>query len=217
MAKHQHPIQTPDYWAQASTELSARDPAMARLIRAYPDSMLNSRGAPFYTLVRSVVGQQISVKAADSIWTRLLALCPPMTPKTMLACSVEQLRMVGLSERKAQYVHHIAEFFAARRAGVAYWARRDDETIITELTTIRGVGRWTAEIFLIFTLMRPNVFPVDDLGLLRGLEVTYPHRHHNGRLTSKMAKEQFFDEFSPWATVATWYLWRSLDPMEVQY
>ena len=100
-----------------------------------------------------------------------------------------------------------------KRVGQAYWARRSDLEIIEELSGIRGIGRWTAEMFLMFTLLRPNVFPVDDIGLLRGLEKNY----HGERVTPKVAKALYFDRFSPWASVATWYLWRSLDPVEVQY
>lgn len=138
---------------------------------------------------------------------------PKVTPQHVLAQSVESLRGVGLSARKAEYIHAVAEFFVQKRVGQAYWARRSDLEIIEELSGIRGIGRWTAEMFLMFTLLRPNVFPVDDIGLLRGLEKNY----HGERVTPKVAKALYFDRFSPWASVATWYLWRSLDPVEVQY
>ena len=214
---HHSAHQRPDYWAQATHELAQSDAVMAALIQRYPDSIMVSRGQPFYTLVRSVVGQQISVRAADSIWARLEALCPRMTPRTMLQCEQEQLRSVGLSARKAQYVHEVAQFFVCNRIshrGHDYWAQRSDQAIIDELSGIHGIGRWTAEMFLMFTLLRPNVFPVDDIGLLRGLEKAY---HINHRLTPKQARALYFERFSPWASVATWYLWRSLDPVEVAY
>ena len=209
--------QRPDYWSQATHELAQNDAVMAALIQRYPDSIMSARGQPFYTLVRSVVGQQISVRAADSIWARLEALCPRMTPRTMLQCTPEQLRSVGLSARKAQYVHEVAQFFVRNRIshrGHEYWAQRSDQAIIDELSGIHGIGRWTAEMFLMFTLLRPNVFPVDDIGLLRGLEKAY---HIDQRLTPKQARVLYFERFSPWASVATWYLWRSLDPVEVAY
>ena len=209
--------QRPDYWSQATHELAQNDAVMAALIQRYPDSIMSSRGQPFYTLMRSVVGQQISVRAADSIWARLEALCPRMTPRTMLQCTPEQLRSVGLSARKAQYVHEVAQFFVRNRIshrGHDYWAQRSDQAIIDELSGIHGIGRWTAEMFLMFTLLRPNVFPVDDIGLLRGLEKAY---HIDQRLTPKQARVLYFERFSPWASVATWYLWRSLDPVEVAY
>lgn len=203
----------PDYWTIATRELAQRDGVMARLILSYPNSVMSSRGQPFYTLVRSVVGQQISVKAADSIWARFVLLVPKVTPKHVLAQSIEHLRSVGLSARKAEYIHAVAEFFVKKRVGQAYWARRSDLEIIEELSSIRGIGRWTAEMFLMFTLLRPNVFPVDDIGLLRGLEKNY----HGARVTPSVARAVYFERFSPWASVATWYLWRSLDPVEVRY
>ena len=174
---------------------------------------MSSRGQPFYTLVRSVVGQQISVKAADSIWARFVLLVPKVTPKHVLVQSMDSLRSVGLSARKAEYIHAIAEFFVQKRVGQAYWEQRTDNEIIEELSSIRGIGRWTAEMFLMFTLLRPNVFPVDDIGLLRGLEKNY----HGARVTPSVARAVYFERFSPWASVATWYLWRSLDPVEVRY
>ena len=209
--------QTPDYWAQAIRELAHSDAVMKGLIQRYPESVMTSRGQPFYTLVRSVVGQQISVRAADSIWARLLVLCPRLTPRVILKQEIAQLRSVGLSERKAQYLHAVAQFFLDHKiphTGDRYWAQRSDQEIIAELSGIHGIGSWTAEMFLMFTLLRPNVFPVDDIGLLRGLEKAY---HTNQRLTPKQARQVYFERFSPWASVATWYLWRSLDPVEVQY
>jgi len=203
----------PDYWTIATRELVQRDGVMAQLILSYPNSVMSSRGQPFYTLVRSVVGQQISVKAADSIWARFVLLVPKVTPKNVLAQSIEHLRSVGLSARKAEYIHAIAEFFVQKRVGQAYWEQRTDNEIIEELSSIRGIGRWTAEMFLMFTLLRPNVFPVDDIGLLRGLEKNY----HGARVTPSVARAVYFERFSPWASVATWYLWRSLDPVEVCY
>ena len=202
-----------DYWPIATRELAQRDGVMAQLILSYPNSVMSSRGQPFYTLVRSVVGQQISVKAADSIWARFVLLVPKVTPKHVLVQSMDSLRSVGLSARKAEYIHAIAEFFVQKRVGQAYWEQRTDNEIIEELSSIRGIGRWAAEMFLMFTLLRPNVFPVDDIGLLRGLEKNY----HGARVTPSVARAVYFERFSPWASVATWYLWRSLDPVEVRY
>ena len=202
-----------DYWPIATRELAQRDGVMAQLILSYPNSVMSSRGQPFYTLVRSVVGQQISVKAADSIWARFVLLVPKVTPKHVLVQSMDSLRSVGLSARKAEYIHAVAEFFVQKRVGQTYWEQRTDNEIIEELSSIRGIGRWTAEMFLMFTLLRPNVFPVDDIGLLRGLEKNY----HGARVTPSVARAVYFERFSPWASVATWYLWRSLDPVEVRY
>ena len=215
-------LQQPDYWSQAIRELKSRDPVMAQLIQRYPQSVLSSRGQPFYTLVRSIVGQQISVRAADSIWLRLSSLCPEMIPELVLQRNTEQLRAVGLSERKVQYIRDLAQFFISNQIAHDqndYWQQRSDQAIIEELSSIRGIGRWTAEMFLIFTLLRPNIFPVDDIGLLRALEKAYDGLVpvQEGRLSPKQAHAIFFEQFSPWASVATWFLWRSLDLVEVIY
>ena len=203
----------PEYWPQATSELSSADPVMAALIEAYPDSYVKSRGRPFETLIRAIVGQQISVKAADAIWGRLTTHTP-IEVEQVLAVEGEQLRSLGLSQRKAEYVHAVCAYFADNDIHDEYFAHLSDEEIIAELSSIRGIGRWSAEMFLIFTLMRPNVFPVDDIGLLRALE---RHYHHDERLTPAKARNLYRDRFEPWCSVATWYLWRSLDPAEIQY
>ncbi|MBV7433553.1 DNA-3-methyladenine glycosylase [Cardiobacteriaceae bacterium TAE3-ERU3] len=186
---------------------------MASLIEAYPNSYVKSRGRPFETLIRAIVGQQISVKAADAIWARLTTHTP-IEVKHIQAINEEQLRSLGLSQRKAEYIHAVCAYFANNDIHDSYFTQRSDEEIITELSSIRGIGRWSAEMFLIFTLMRPNVFPVDDIGLLRALE---RHYHHDEHLTPAKARNLYRERFEPWCSVATWYLWRSLDPAEIQY
>lgn len=203
---------TPDYWTQACQTLSTRDPIMANLIAQYPDSRLSSRGTPFVTLLRSIVGQQISIKAAAAIWQRFITAFT-LTPPSLRNQSLSALRQVGLSHRKAEYIHAVCDYFIHNDIDANYFKQHDDDSIIQSLSTIRGIGRWSAEMFLIFTLLRPNVFPVDDLGLLRALEKHY----HGSRLTPALARRTYRPQFEPWCSVATWYLWRSLDPVEVQY
>lgn len=227
---------TPAWWQQACAALSAADPVMARLIAQYPDAVLQSRGAAFTTLARSIVGQQISVKAAQSVWERLLVLfdtvdtadtaADALSPAAVLRKSTEQLRSAGLSVRKAQYLHSLAEHFDHGLLSVAQWHNMSDEDIITELTRIRGIGRWTAEMFLIFCLLRPNILPLDDIGLLKAVEQLYPHacqqpqsvatlaaqRRHTASVTQQLAQQ-----WQPWCSLATWYLWRHLDPVVVNY
>ena len=203
----------PDYWPQAIAELSTADPVMAALIARYPNSYLKSRGRPFETLIRAIVGQQISVKAADAIWARLIAHTP-IEVEAVLTVEQTTLRNLGLSQRKAQYLHAVCAYFADNAIHDGYFSGRSDEDIISELSAIRGIGRWSAEMFLIFTLMRPNVFPVDDIGLLRALE---RHYQPDQRLTPAKARNLYRNQLSPWCSVATWYLWRSLDPVEIQY
>ncbi|NDV12587.1 DNA-3-methyladenine glycosylase 2 family protein [Crenobacter sp. HX-7-9] len=185
---------------------------MAALIRRYPDARLTSRGAPFETLMRAIVGQQISVAAADVLWARLTALTPA-TPGGVLAASPDALRGAGLSARKVEYARCLASHFADGRIDPAHFGALPDEVVVDKLTAVRGIGRWSAEMFLIFNLNRPDVWPVDDIGLLRALAVHYL----DGRRPTPREASGFGERFRPWRTQATWYLWRSLDAVEVHY
>ncbi|GHU38597.1 DNA-3-methyladenine glycosylase [Betaproteobacteria bacterium] len=204
---------TPNYWQQASRELARTDPVMKRLVKTYAGASIVSRGKPFATLVRSIVGQQISVKAAASVWARLTATVGVPTPKRILACTVEQLRGCGLSARKAEYITDLAGHFAGGQIHTRRWSKMNDAEIIAELTAVRGIGVWTAEMFLIFNLMRPDIFPLDDIGLQKAVALHYlagarPQRDELARIG---------EAWRPWRSVATWYLWRSLDPLPVDY
>ncbi len=163
----------PDYWRRAQRALARRDPVMAGLIRAHPRIGLRSRGDPFQTLARSIVGQQISVQAADSVWTRFVGALPALTPEAVHACAPERLRTCGLSARKAEYLRDLARHFVRGTIHAHRWPAMDDEAVIAELVRVRGIGRWTAEMFLIFNLLRPDVLPVDDLGLRRAASLHY--------------------------------------------
>jgi DNA-3-methyladenine glycosylase II len=193
---------------------------MARIIRRHPRVALASRGDPFSTLARSIVGQQISVKAADAVWGRLLAACPELSPRAVLRRRATTLRGCGLSERKVEYLRDLAAHFADGRVDPAAFAAMDDEAIIERLTDIRGIGRWSAEMFLIFNLLRPNVLPLDDLGLLKAVSLHYLQGVPTRELLARAGRQQVLGlaaAWSPWASVATWYLWRSLDPVPVEY
>jgi len=205
-------MKKPDYWQQACRALSRADPVMAGLIRAYPDVALRSRGNAFETLLRAIVGQQISVKAADAVWAKVCA-ATPVKPEALVALSVDDLRACGLSRMKAGYAIDLAAHFSEGRIRPRRWARMEDEAIIEELVDVRGIGRWTAEMFLIFHLLRPNVWPVDDLGLLKAVSL---HYRKGEKITPRQASE-IGEAWQPWRTVATWYLWRSLDPVAVEY
>jgi len=193
---------------------------MAAIIAAHPRARLVSRGDAFSTLARSIVGQQISVRAADSVWARLQERCPQMNPISVLRRRKTTLRACGLSERKAQYLRDLAQHFADGRIDLQALATQSDEAVIAALTEIRGIGRWTAEMFLIFNLLRPDVFPRDDLGLLKAIG-----RHYlAGMATAELLRgpgrlqvEQLGARWAPYRSVATWYLWRSLDPLPVEY
>jgi DNA-3-methyladenine glycosylase II len=203
----------PAYWKAACNELAAADPVMAALIARYPDCVLGTRGDPFQTLARAIVGQQISVKAADSIWARFEAFSGNVAPERVAALDAGGLAACGLSRRKVEYLQDLAGHFADGRIRPARWKNRDDETVIAELTDVRGIGRWTAEMFLIFNLRRPDVWPVDDIGLQKAVALHYL----DGVRPTPVALRRHGERHAPWRTVATWYLWRSLDPVVVQY
>ena len=203
----------PAYWHTACTELAAADPVMAALIARYPDAVLADRGDPFQTLARAIVGQQISIKAADSVWARFAGFARHVTPDHVATLELEALAACGLSRRKAEYLRDLAGHFVDGRVEPARWKKMDDEAVIAELVDVRGIGRWTAEMFLIFSLRRPDVWPVDDIGLQKAVARYYLD---DARPTPQALREHGV-RFAPWRTVATWYLWRSLDPAVVQY
>jgi DNA-3-methyladenine glycosylase II len=204
---------TPDFWRQASSELARADPVMAELVERFANSSVVSRGDPFATLARSIVGQQISVKAADSVWARFSAALPAIVPHAVLASTPEILRSCGLSARKVEYLGDLARHFSTGEIHVERWAAMSDQEIIDELTAVRGIGVWTAEMFLIFNQLRPDVFPLDDIGLQKAVARHYCH----GERPARRRLIEFGDNWRPWRSVATWYLWRSLDPLPVEY
>ena len=164
-------------------------------------------GRSFTTLARSIIGQQISVKAAQAQWQRFLEVCPKCTPAQVLKAGPEHLSASGLSKRKAEYLLDLAKHFKAKTVHPDKWAEMDDEDVIAEMLQIRGIGRWTAEMFLIFNLLRPNILPLDDPGLLEGISNSY----FSGEPVSRSDVREVAANWEPWRTVATWYLWRSLD------
>jgi DNA-3-methyladenine glycosylase II len=206
-------IRAPAYWSTACAELAAADPVMAALIARYPDAILANRGDPFQTLARAIVGQQISVKAADSIWARFAGYARTVSPEHIATLEPDALAACGLSRRKAEYLVDLAGHFVDGRIEPARWKKMQDEAVIAELVDVRGIGRWTAEMFLIFSLRRPDVWPVDDIGLQKAVAL---HYLDGVRPTPKILRRHG-ERHAPWRTVATWYLWRSLDPVVVQY
>ncbi|HMT16146.1 MAG: DNA-3-methyladenine glycosylase 2 family protein [Rubrivivax sp.] len=204
---------TPDYWAEACAHLAKRDRVMKRLIPRFGDACLQSRGDAFVTLARSIVGQQISVKAAQSVWNRFEALPRRLAPAQVLKLKVDDMRAAGLSARKVEYLVDLALHFDSGRIHVDQWQAMDDEAIIAELVAIRGIGRWTAEMFLMFHLLRPDVLPLDDVGLINGISLNY----FSGEPVSRSEAREVAAAWAPWRTVATWYMWRSLEPLPVAY
>jgi DNA-3-methyladenine glycosylase II len=186
---------------------------MAAIIRRHPRVHLEPRGEPFHTLARAIVGQQISVAAAQSVWNKFAGVALEIHPEKILRLKPTQMRACGLSERKCEYISDLARRFADGQVHMHKWPGMDDEEVIDDLTQVRGIGRWTAEMFLMFNLLRPDVFPLGDLGLQKGLRVAY----HGGRKISLRTMRSRGETLRPWRSVATWYLWRSLDPVPVEY
>lgn len=217
MAATKTPGTTPEYWDDACKHLTRRDRVMRKLIPRFPEGRLQSRGDAFTTLARSIVGQQISVHAAQAVWDRFAALMSQpsnrVRPAEVLALETTAARAAGLSARKVEYLVDLAAHFESGAVHVGQWQQMDDEAIIEELVAIRGIGRWTAEMFLIFHLMRPNVMPLDDLGLLKGISVNY----FSGEPVSRAEAREVGDAWTPYRSVASWYIWRSLDPLPVDY
>ena len=210
-------VPTADYWDEACKHLCKRDRVMRKLIPSCGEGRLQSRGDAFTTLARSIVGQQISVKAAQAVWQRLLEVAKgstrPLMPSMVLALDAPSMRAAGLSARKVEYLCDLAQHFESGTVHVRQWLQMDDEAIIDELVAIRGIGRWTAEMFLIFHLLRPNVLPLDDLGLLKGIS----HNYFSGEPVSRAEAREVGEAWAPFRSVATWYIWRSLDPIQTEY
>ena len=202
----------PAYWEEAKIELMKRDRIMKKLIPQFGDLYLVGHDDPFTTLARSIVGQQVTSKVADAAWKKLLLVSPKCTPAQIIKAGAEQLAACGLSKRKTEYILDLADHFKNKRVHTSQWDQMDDEAVIAELVQIRGIGRWTAEMFLIFNLLRPNVLPLDDPGLIQGISQNY----FSGEPVSRSDAREVSANWEPWRTVATWYLWRSLDPVAVE-
>ncbi len=202
----------PAYWDDACRHLVKRDRVMKKLIPKFGDARLQSTGDPFTTLARSIVGQQVSTKSAQGVWRKLVAAVDGPDVELLQSAAVLKLapgtlKGVGLSARKVEYLSDLARHFEDGTVHVGQWAGMDDEAIIEELVAIRGIGRWTAEMFLIFHLLRPNVLPLDDPNLIRGISENY----FSGEPVSRAEARELGDGWAPYRSVATWYLWRSLD------
>jgi len=198
----------PQFWDEACSHLVRRDRILRKLIPKHSSEFLRTSSTPFMTLARAIVGQQVSVAAANTVWQRFTDTFGRRPgPAAVLKMSAEELRGLGLSKRKAEYIIDLAEHFAQKKIRPVAWAAMDDEAIIADLCAIRGIGRWTAEMFLIFSLQRPDVLPLDDAGLLKAISLHY----FSGEPVSRFEAREVAQAWAPWRTVATWYLWRSLD------
>jgi DNA-3-methyladenine glycosylase II len=205
-------VAVPPYWEEAKAELMRRDRIMNKLIPQFGDLHLVGHDDPFITLARSIVNQQVTPKAANAAWQKLLVAIPKFTPALVIKAGAEQLAACGLSKRKTEYILDLADNFKAKKVHAAEWHAMEDEAVIAELVQIRGITRWTAEMFLIFNLLRPNVLPLDDPRLIAGIS----HNYFSGEPVSRSDAREVSANWEPYRTVATWYLWRSLDPVPVE-
>lgn len=203
----------PDFWPAAKRHLSKADPVMKKLITKYKTEMLTTRSDAFYTLARSITGQQISVKAADSVWKKLETAAKRITPAHVLKLTEPELRACGLSQQKVRYLRAVAEHFTTNAKHVKKWNTISDDELLKELISLPGIGRWTAEMFLIFHMLRPDVLPIGDLGLVNAIARHY----NNGVKLTKPELLKLSEKWAPYRTVATWYLWRALDPEPILY
>lgn len=197
----------PPYWEDACKFLMKKDRILRRIIPSHPEFRIESRGNAFATLARSIIGQQISTAAAKTVWRRFLALpnnAAP-TPESIQTLALEGLRSAGLSARKCDYLLDLSLQFSHGNLHVEQWPQWEDEAIIKELVAVRGIGRWTAEMFLMFHLQRPNVLPLDDAGLLQGISDHY----FSGEPVSRSDVKDLAQAWKPWRSVATWYIWHS--------
>ena len=203
----------PKFWNKAKVYLRKKDKRLGKIIESYPKDFLFSKSDPFMTLARSIVGQQISVKAAQSVWDRLEIKIVKVNPLNIKKIHSNSLKSVGLSRQKVLYLKNLSEAFIKDKIKIKLWSKMSDEDVIQDLIQIKGIGRWTAEMFLIFNLCRADVFPLDDIGMIKGLCKIY-------NLNYPINKDEVLkigNRWKPYRSVATWYLWRSLDPIPVEY
>lgn len=203
----------PGYWAEACKHLTKKDRVMRRLIPQVGDVALYQRGDAFSTLARSIVGQQVSVASAQRVWDQFAQLPRSMTPRSVLKLKVDDMRAAGLSARKVEYLVDLALHFDNGQLHVKQWDQMEDQAIVAELVAIRGISRWTADMFLIFHMARPNVLPLDDATLIQGISQHY----FSGDPVSRSDAREVAQAWNPWCSVASWYIWRSLAPLPVDY
>ena len=202
----------PDYWEKGKKELKKIDKNIKKIIELYEFPSLTTRENMFFTLIRSIVGQQISVRAADTIWDKIVNEAKEIRPEIIYSMDENTMRNCGLSKRKVEYMKAVSEKWINGYDKIN-WHELSDEAVTEKLVEIRGIGKWTAEMILIFTLMRPDIFPMGDIGAIRALEKIY----NKGQKMKKEQIEEIVKKWKPWRTIATWYLWRSIDPVPVQY
>ena len=204
----------PKYWNNAKKYLSKKDKTMSILIKRYKDKTLITRGDIFFSLCSSIIGQQISVAAANSVFSKFKIACKGnIKPKIVNKINTTKLKRCGLSRQKVKGIKSLAKSFLDKSFNPNLIPKMEDEEAIIYLSNLRQIGRWSAEMILLFTFNRPNIWPIQDIGLLRSISKNYKKKY--------LPPERFVNElrnrFSPYCSVATWYLWRSIDDDTIQY
>ncbi len=204
----------PKYWFVAKKVLSKKDPVLKKIIKKFNKGYLKTRNDPFFSLCRTIIGQQISVKAADSIWLKFEKKCnKKIKPITVIKLSSQSLRRAGLSRQKISYLKNIAKNFKNKSFNIKVLKKMEDELAIEYITKLKGLGIWSAQMFLMFNLNRPNIFPTKDIGLIRAISINYKKKYPpSKKFLNKLSKLHF-----GYLSVFTWYMWRSIDPADVEY
>ena len=208
---------TPSYWNKAKKYLSKKDKVMFNLIKKYKspsETVLTSRKDVFFSLCKSIIGQQISVAAANSVFLKFKKKCKnKITAKVVSKLTTTQLKSCGLSRQKVKGIKSLAQQVLKRKFNPKLIPKMSDEEAIIYLSQLRQIGRWSAEMILLFTYNRPNIWPIQDIGLLRAISKNYKKKYLPPESYVSLLKKKF----SPYCSVATWYLWRSIDPEPIQY
>jgi len=206
--------QPPLYWYKAKKILSKRDPILRKIINKFNKGYLTSRKDPFFSLCRTIIGQQISTKAADSIWSKFEIKCKKkIVPETVLKLTSSSLKSAGLSRQKITYLKNIAKSFKNKSFNIRDLKKMDDDSAIDYITKLKGLGIWSAQMFLMFNLNRSDIFPTKDIGLIRAISKNYKTSYPpSNKFLNRISKKH-----SGYRTVFTWYMWRSIDPVDVEY
>ena len=203
----------PKYWNKGKIYLSNKDKVLKKLIQTYRNEYLNLNSNYFHSLINSIIGQQISVSAADSMKTKFFKLKRNITPQTVSKLRTTDLRKCGLSRQKILYIRNISKFFLQNKKFIKNINKSSEEEIYNNLIEIKGVGNWTIHMFLMFSYGSSNIFPTGDLGFLKAISKLYKVQLPISERKLKL----LFKKWSPYSSQATWYLWRSLDPIPVNY
>ena len=203
----------PKYWNKGKSYLSNKDKVLKKLIQTYRNEYLNLNSNYFHSLINSIIGQQISVSAADSMKTKFFKLKRSITPQTVSKLSTIDLRKCGLSRQKISYIRNISNFFLQNKKFIKNINKSSEEEIYNNLIEIKGVGNWTIHMFLMFSYGSSNIFPTGDLGFLKAISKLYKVQLPISERKLKL----LYKKWSPYSSQATWYLWRSLDPIPVNY